>query len=48
VQSTANLTPPVVWLPVSTNTADINGLWQFTDAQATNYQQQFYRSVYQP
>jgi len=48
VQSTPNLTPPVVWLPVSTNTADINGLWQFTDTQATNYLQQFYRSVYQP
>jgi hypothetical protein len=40
--------PPVVWTPVSTNTADINGLWQFTDTQATNYTQRFYRSVYWP
>jgi len=48
VEATTNLTPPVVWVPVSTNTADINGLWQFTDTQATNYLQQFYRSVYQP
>lgn len=46
VEATLDLTPPVVWTPVSTNTADINGLWQFTDTQATNYTQQFYRSVY--
>jgi len=47
VESTTNLAP-AVWIPVSTNTADINGLWQFTDQQATNYPQQFYRSVYRP
>jgi len=48
VESTTNLTPPTVWLPVSTNTADINGLWQFTDSQATNYSMRFYRSLYNP
>jgi hypothetical protein len=48
VEATLDLTPPVVWTPVSTNTADINGLWQFTDTQATNYTQRFYRSVYRP
>lgn len=48
VEATLDLTPPVVWTPVSTNTADINGLWQFTDTQATNYTQQFYRSGYRP
>jgi pectin methylesterase-like acyl-CoA thioesterase len=48
VEATLDLTPPVVWTPVSTNTADINGLWQFTDTQATNYTQRFYRSVYWP
>jgi autotransporter-associated beta strand protein len=48
VQATTNLTPPVVWTPVSTNTADGGGLWQFTDTTATNYTQRFYRSVYGP
>jgi hypothetical protein len=48
VQVTANLTPPAVWTTVSTNTADVSGLWQFTDTQATNYTQRFYRSVYRP
>ena len=48
VEATLDLMPPVVWTPVSTNTADINGLWQFTDTQATNYTQRFYRSVYWP
>jgi len=35
VEATLDLMPPVLWTPVSTNTADINGLWQFTDTQAT-------------
>jgi autotransporter-associated beta strand protein len=48
VEATLDLMPPVVWTPVSTNTADINGLWQFTDTQAANYTQRFYRSVYWP
>lgn len=48
VEATLDLMPPVVWTPVGTNTADINGLWQFTDTQATNYTQRFYRSVYRP
>ena len=48
VDATTNLAPPVVWTTISTNTADINGLWQFTDQQATNYPNQFYRSVYRP
>jgi hypothetical protein len=35
--------PPVVWLPLQTNTADANGVFNFTDAQATNFQQRFYQ-----
>jgi len=45
---TMDLTPPVVWTTISTNTADINGLWQFTDDQATNYPNRYYRSAYRP
>ena len=48
VDATTNLSPPVVWTTISTNTADTNGLWQITDLQATNYPQRFYRSVYRP
>jgi hypothetical protein len=48
VEATTNLAPPSVWTTISTNTADINGQWQITDLQATNYPNQFYRSVYRP
>jgi autotransporter-associated beta strand protein len=48
VDATADLAPPVVWATISTNIADINGLWQITDLQATNYPDRFYRSVYRP
>ncbi len=37
-----NLAAPV-WLPIFTNTADNNGVFQFADPQATNFMQQFYR-----
>jgi cellulose 1,4-beta-cellobiosidase len=39
----SNLTPPLVWAPIATNTADANGAFSFADLQATNYQQRFYR-----
>ena len=47
VETTTNLVPPVDWMPISTNVADTNGLWQFTDTQATNCPLRFYRS-YKP
>jgi subtilase family serine protease len=31
------------WLSVATNTLATNGVWQFTDPQATNFPQRFYR-----
>jgi hypothetical protein len=45
VQTTPSLTSPV-WTPISTNTAGINGLWQFTDPSPTS--PAFYRSMRQP
>jgi len=39
----SNLVPPVVWVPIQTNTADGNGLFNFNDAQATNYSGRYYR-----
>ncbi len=44
VETTTNLTPPENWTPISTNVAGTDGLWQFTDAQATNFLQRFYRT----
>ena len=44
VEAATNLTPPMNWTPLSTNVAGTNGLWQFTDAQATNFLQRFYRT----
>jgi len=42
-ETTTDLAPPAAWLPMATNTLGTNGLWQLTDAQATNFQQRFYR-----
>lgn len=39
----SNLVPPLVWLPLATNTADTNGFFNFSDALATNFPQRFYR-----
>jgi hypothetical protein len=46
VEATTNLTSPV-WEVVSTNVAGTNGLWQYTDFNATNYSTRFYRT-YKP
>jgi autotransporter-associated beta strand protein len=42
LSGTTNLFP-AFWMPLSTNLADTNGVFQFTDRQATNYGQRFYR-----
>jgi autotransporter-associated beta strand protein len=42
--SATNLAPSV-WIPIATNTANANGVFQFTDPQATNYVERFYRAV---
>jgi uncharacterized repeat protein (TIGR03803 family) len=43
VQSATSLVPPVTWQNVSTNVADANGGWQFTQTNLTN-SPEFYRS----
>ena len=42
-ETTSDILPPIFWQPVATNTLGTNGVWQFTDTQATNFQQRFYR-----
>jgi hypothetical protein len=36
-----NLTPPIIWTPISTNPA--GGAWQFTDTNTPGQPVQFYR-----
>jgi hypothetical protein len=43
MQIATNLTPPVTWQTVSTNVADTNGTWQFTDPNAGSCPSRFYR-----
>jgi uncharacterized repeat protein (TIGR03803 family) len=43
IQTASSLMPPVAWQAVSTNVADVNGLWQFTNSNTTA-SSQFYRS----
>jgi pectin methylesterase-like acyl-CoA thioesterase len=47
LEAATNLTPPVNWLPIATNSTDSEGLWQFSDSQTTNYPLRFYRAVQQ-
>ena len=43
LEATTNLILSGSWQPVTTNTLGTNGVWQFTDTQATNFPQRFYR-----
>ena len=43
LEATTNLLSPAGWLPVATNMPGTNGLWQFTEPQAANFQKKFYR-----
>jgi autotransporter-associated beta strand protein len=40
--TTTNLNPPIIWLPLTNQTADGSGAFQFIDWNATNFPQQFY------
>ena len=45
VQATTNLSPPVMWVNLTTNHADSGGSLQYLDAGATNFLTRFYRFV---
>jgi Bacterial Ig-like domain (group 3)/MBG domain (YGX type) len=47
IEATTNLTPTIVWTVLGTNAADTNGLFNFTDLQATNYSSRFYQTATQ-
>jgi hypothetical protein len=43
LETTTNLISSATWRPAATNTLGTNGVWQFTETQATNFPQRFYR-----
>jgi autotransporter-associated beta strand protein len=45
IQATTNLAPPIVWATISTNTAATNGLFQYIDLNATNFDSRYYRTA---
>ncbi len=45
IQSATNLTPPITWTILGTNAANTNGVFSFTDVNAVNYQERFYRTA---
>jgi beta-xylosidase len=44
IQATTSLEQPTTWQNISTNLADVSGLWQFTDTNANQLSARFYRS----
>jgi hypothetical protein len=43
LEVTTDLSSSANWLPVATNKLGADGVWQFSDTQAANYQHRFYR-----
>jgi sugar lactone lactonase YvrE len=41
---TSDLTPPVAWVPISTNVAGADGRWQCTDSNSVGCSTRFYRA----
>jgi len=44
LESATNLVFPVTWQSVVTNSTDANGNWSFTDTNANQYSQRFFRA----
>jgi len=47
IEGATNLTPPITWTTLSTNAADTNGLFNFTDTNASNYNDRYYQTMAQ-
>lgn len=45
LQATTNLTPPVNWQSIVTNTTDAYGVWSFIDTNSVIYPVRYYRSM---
>ncbi len=47
IETATNLNPPIAWTILCTNAADTNGLFSFTDINATNFGDRYYRTAIQ-
>ncbi len=47
IETATNLAAPITWTTLSTNTADTNGVFSFTDLSASNYDNRYYRTATQ-
>ena len=47
IEAATNLTSPIGWTTLGTNTADTNGVFSFTDLSASNYNFCYYRTATQ-
>ena len=47
IEAATNLSAPIVWTTLGTNTADTNGVFNYTDANATNFGDRYYRTATQ-
>jgi hypothetical protein len=47
IQATTNLTPVVQWQAITTNLANTNGNWSFTDTNMSLFPTRFYRAIVQ-
>jgi GH25 family lysozyme M1 (1,4-beta-N-acetylmuramidase) len=45
IQAATNLLPPVTWLTISTNPADANGNFSFSESEQTNNHLRFFRTL---
>ncbi|WP_425500499.1 beta strand repeat-containing protein [Pedosphaera parvula] len=45
IQSTSDLTPPITWTILGTNSAGTNGLFNYIDLDATNHSARYYRTA---
>ena len=43
LEATTHLNAPIPWQPISTNTSDASGVYQFIDSASTNFPIRFYR-----
>jgi hypothetical protein len=43
LEAATNLSPPILWLPLLTNTASASGELEFIDTSSTNFPTRFYR-----
>lgn len=45
IEATTNLNPPITWTLLSTNTADVNGLFSYSDTNSTNFSARYYQTI---